>query len=48
MSKLSRREFLSISTKLCAMMGLGAGAVPRMAEALGQPPTLASDGPGQP
>ncbi len=45
MSKLSRREFLSISTKLCAMMGLGAGAVPQMAEALGQlaagnPPVL--------
>lgn len=33
MNTLSRRSFLQLSTRLCAVMGLGAGAIPRLAEA---------------
>jgi hydrogenase small subunit len=33
MNSLSRRSFLELSAKLCAVMGLGAGAIPRLAEA---------------
>ena len=33
MNDLSRRSFLELSAKLCAVMGLGASAIPRMAEA---------------
>jgi hydrogenase small subunit len=33
MNSLTRRAFLELSTKLCAVMGLGAGAIPRLAEA---------------
>src|SRR5271165_4607440 len=33
MNSLSRRAFLELSTRLCAVMGLGAGAIPRLAEA---------------
>jgi hydrogenase small subunit len=33
MNSLSRRSFIEISTKLCAVMGLGASAIPRLAEA---------------
>ena len=34
MNSLSRRSFIELSTKLCALMGLGAGAIPRVAEAV--------------
>jgi hydrogenase small subunit len=33
MNDLSRRSFLELSAKLCAVMGLGASAIPRLAEA---------------
>jgi hydrogenase small subunit len=33
MNTLTRRHFLELSSKLCAVMGLGAGAIPKMAEA---------------
>lgn len=33
MNTLTRRSFLELSAKLCAVMGLGAGAIPRLAEA---------------
>jgi hydrogenase small subunit len=33
MNSLSRRSFLEMSARLCALMGLGAGAIPRLAEA---------------
>jgi len=33
MNNLNRRSFLELSAKLCAVMGLGAGAIPRLAEA---------------
>lgn len=36
MSKIDRREFLSLSTKLAALMGIGASGIPRIAEALEQ------------
>ena len=33
MNHLNRRSFLELSAKLCAVMGLGAGAIPRLAAA---------------
>jgi hydrogenase small subunit len=36
MNNLSRRSFLELSAKLCAVMGLGASAIPRLAEAAEQ------------
>jgi hydrogenase small subunit len=33
MNQLSRRSFLELSAKLCAVMGLGAGAIPQLADA---------------
>lgn len=34
MNSISRRSFLELSARLAAVMGLGAGAIPRMAEAV--------------